>query len=370
MAVLLITHDLGVVAELRRRASRSCTRAGSSSEAPVADAVRAPAPPVHARRCCSSMPAARHAPRDAAGRDPRDGAATLDATLPIGLPLPSTAALAEAALRERRCRRSRPLGDGRRGRLLGDDAHARRSRERPRTVTAPLVRAIARAARSTSRVAARAASARARALRPGGRRRRPRRSQPGRDARPRRRVRLRQVDARPAAAAAARADGGRDRASTASTSSALAPARAAARCAATCRSSSRTRTRRSNPRMTRRRHRRRGPARSTASATRRRARATASRELLERVGLGREAARPLPARVLRRPAPAHRHRARARAAAGVHRRRRAGLGARRVDPGADPEPAAGAAASELGLTYLFIAHDLARRRAHLPTASR
>jgi peptide/nickel transport system ATP-binding protein len=38
--------------------------------------------------------------------------------------------------------------------------------------------------------------------------------------------------------------------------------------------------------------------------------------------------------------------------------RRAGLGARRVGPGADPEPAQGPA-KELGLTYLFISHNLA-----------
>ena len=47
----------------------------------------------------------------------------------------------------------------------------------------------------------------------------------------------------------------------------------------------------------------------------------------------------LPARVLRRPAPAHRDRPRARGRAAPRRLRRAGLGARRLDPGADPEPA-------------------------------
>ena len=52
------------------------------------------------------------------------------------------------------------------------------------------------------------------------------------------------------------------------------------------------------------------------------------------------ALQPLPARVLGRPAAAHRRGARARAQAEADRRRRAGLGARRVDPGADPEPAA------------------------------
>ena len=50
-------------------------------------------------------------------------------------------------------------------------------------------------------------------------------------------------------------------------------------------------------------------------------------------------ARPLSARILRRPAPADRHRPRADPAAGADRLRRAGLGARRLDPGADPEPA-------------------------------
>ena len=55
------------------------------------------------------------------------------------------------------------------------------------------------------------------------------------------------------------------------------------------------------------------------------------------------ALQPLPARVLRRPAPAHRRRPRARAAAEADRRRRAGLRPRRLDPGADGEPARGAA---------------------------
>ena len=51
----------------------------------------------------------------------------------------------------------------------------------------------------------------------------------------------------------------------------------------------------------------------------------------------------LSARVLRRPAPAHRHRPRARAQPGADRRRRAGLRARRLDPGADHQPADGPA---------------------------
>ena len=53
----------------------------------------------------------------------------------------------------------------------------------------------------------------------------------------------------------------------------------------------------------------------------------------------REPCAPLPARILRRPAPAYRHRARARGGAEADHLRRAGVGARRVDPGADPQPA-------------------------------
>ena len=61
--------------------------------------------------------------------------------------------------------------------------------------------------------------------------------------------------------------------------------------------------------------------------------------LLEQVGLSGRLPRPLPARVLGRPAPAHRHRPGAGRGARLHRRGRAGLGARRVDPGAGHQPA-------------------------------
>ena len=75
-------------------------------------------------------------------------------------------------------------------------------------------------------------------------RRRELRGAGGRDARPRRRVGLRQVDARPDDRAAARADGRRDHLPRAADRG---PRRAAScgRCAGRCRSSSRTRTRRS-----------------------------------------------------------------------------------------------------------------------------
>ena len=82
-------------------------------------------------------------------------------------------------------------------------------------------------------------------------------------------------------------------------------------------------------------------------------------ELLEVVGLNPEHYNRYPARVLRRPAPAHRHRPRARPQPEADRLRRAGLRARRLGPGADPQPARRTCSSDFGLTYVFIAHDLA-----------
>ncbi len=57
----------------------------------------------------------------------------------------------------------------------------------------------------------------------------------------------------------------------------------------------------------------------------------------------RPLSRPLSAQLLRRAAPADRHRPRAGAAAGAADLRRAGLGARRLGAGADPQPAEGPA---------------------------
>ena len=68
------------------------------------------------------------------------------------------------------------------------------------------------------------------------------------------------------------------------------------------------------------------------------------RDLIERtlaeVGPRSLVARPLSARILRRPAPAHRHRPRPGAEAALHRARRADLGARHERAGADRRPAA------------------------------
>ena len=92
--------------------------------------------------------------------------------------------------------------------------------------------------------------------------------------------------------------------------------------------------------------------------------ATQVRELLEVVGLPGRRGDPLPARVLRRPAPAHRPRARARAEPRLPRLRRARVGARRLDPGADRQPARGAAARLRAHLSLHRARPR-RRPAHL-----
>ena len=61
--------------------------------------------------------------------------------------------------------------------------------------------------------------------------------------------------------------------------------------------------------------------------------------LLSSVGLHAGAPEPLPARVLRRPAPADRDRPRAGGRSAADPARRAGVGARRVDPGPGDQPA-------------------------------
>ena len=67
------------------------------------------------------------------------------------------------------------------------------------------------------------------------------------------------------------------------------------------------------------------------------------RELLERRRAAGRRGDPLPARVQRRPAPAHRACAGTRAQPRLRRRGRAGVGPRRLDPGADRQPDGGPA---------------------------
>ena len=83
--------------------------------------------------------------------------------------------------------------------------------------------------------------------------------------------------------------------------------------------------------------------------------------LLDLVGLPTGFRRPLSARTFGRPAPARRHRPRAGARAGLHRRRRDRVRPRCVDAGAYSAAAAGSCARRLGLTLVFISHDLSRR---------
>ena len=90
------------------------------------------------------------------------------------------------------------------------------------------------------------------------------------------------------------------------------------------------------------RHRRRA-ADHPRHRRRRAPRARWCSELMQPGRSRRAAPQPLPAQLLRRPAPAHRHRPRAGAPARAADLRRAGLGARRLDPGADPQPAEGPA---------------------------
>ena len=166
-----------------------------------------------------------------------------------------------------------------------------------------------------------------------------------RDARARRRVRLRQVDGRAARHAAARADERHDRSTTARTSRTGRGA-GCGRCGARCRWSSRTRTRRSTRAA---RSGRSSASRSRSRASARKARAPRARARAARAGRPQPGAlQPLPARVLRRPAAADRDRPRADHDAEADRRRRAGVGARRLDPGADPQPARGPPATSSG----------------------
>ena len=80
------------------------------------------------------------------------------------------------------------------------------------------------------------------------------------------------------------------------------------------------------------------PLRSHGLASRREAQLARARAAADRRP-PRGRGRPLPARVLRRSASAHRPRPRDRGQSRLHRRRRTGVGARRLDSGADHQPA-------------------------------
>ena len=91
--------------------------------------------------------------------------------------------------------------------------------------------------------------------------------------------------------------------------------------------------------------------------------------LLARVQLDPARDVALPARVLGRPAPAHLHRARARGRAAAARLRRGDLRARRLDPGADPEPAP-ATSRRSSASPISSSRTISASCAISPTASR
>ena len=322
MAMIFVTHDLGVVADICDRVV--VMYAGQVvEEAPVDDAVRAPAATRTPRGCSRRC---RRPPTPASGSTSIPGQRAATRRDADRLPLPPALPVRDRGVHERRRSSStrrcatahaRALHPRRRARA-GRRAMSDRSADDRAVPTArPVGRWRHEALPDPQRRAAAHGRARAR-----GRRRRLRR-RAGRDARARRRVGLGQVDARPAAAAAARADRRRRSRSTAPTSPSCPDARAARRCAATCRWCSRTRTRRS----TRwRRSATASPSRCEIhlDLRRARARATASPSCCALVGLAPRAPRPLPARVLRRPAAAHRDRPGARARPEAARARRAG----------------------------------------------
>ena len=163
---------------------------------------------------------------------------------------------------------------------------------------------------------------------------------PRRDARPRRRVGLRQDHGRPPAAAAHRADGGHDPLRRHRHHEA--PGRGPQALPAADADHLPGPVLEPRPADADRRQHRRGPAHPRPRDARRAARQGRADD-----GPGRPPAvprAPLPARVLRRPAPAHRDRPRARPRARPRRLRRAGVGARRLDPGPGAQPAQAAPA--------------------------
>ena len=335
-AIVLITHDLGVVADV---ADRVCVMyAGRIVEdGPKGELVRQRAAPVHlgaARLDPPHRPAAAAPPDD----DPRPAAvAAPDAAgLQLRAPLPARVrALLGRAARARGPRGTRAprplLSAGRReARAARDDDPSRSCRHERRGAARG-----ARGRSSTSRSRAPASCA-ARSGQCAGGRRRLLRGARGRDARPRRRVGLRQVDARalPAFACTTLTAGsvvfdGRDISQL--DRRALRPLRREMQMVF------QDPVRVAQPAQARRRDHRRAARHPRAVARRRRRRRV--QELMDVVGLAPEHYNRYPHEF----SGGQRQRigvARALALqSAADRRRRARLGARRLDPGADRQPA-------------------------------
>ena len=307
MAILFITHDLGVVAE-PATASPSCMPAASSRRRPARRSSRSPRIPT--RGPAAIIPRARRPqaelPDAHPGQVPRHRC-----SLPAGCPFhPRCPHVMDV------CRGDAPeLSDDR----AGPRARATSRRRRRTLVTAgEIARCRPRCSRSA---ASSSTSPSARRLlgwpaadrhAERGRRRRSSTS-PRRDAGPGRRVGCGKSTVGARLVAARRADRRRGHARRRGPRSACRRGALRPR-AATSRWSSRIPTRSLNPRMTVVRHR--SPSRCAIHGWRRGSRAAQTRRrAARRVGLDAEHMRPLSARVLRRPAPAHRHRPRARARA-------------------------------------------------------
>ena len=343
MAVIFVTHDLGVVADICDRVT--VLYAGQVVEmAEVHELFRRPRAPVHRgtpRRDAAApprrrrpgldprpRPAARPACPTGAGSTPAaayavDGVCT---ATPIALEAAtdgrSSAACATPSSTSRRARRPSARRSRRRERPI-TTATTRSSRRRGLTKHFPIRKGILRRVARRTRAPSTASTSR---------------SSP----------------ARPSASSASR-DRGSRRSVAASSGCSRSTAASCASPGSDVTTASRTRAARRSPqraddlpgpvlvvrpaRHRRLEHRRAARAHEHMS---RRERDDRAAELVELVGLGRQHLAAVPVRVLRRAAPAPRDRARARDQPAARRVRRTGELARRVDPGPGHQPHAAA----------------------------
>ena len=356
MAVVWITHDLGVVAGIADRVAGHVRRAHRRGRRRSTTSTPHPRHP-YTQGLLASLPVLGRRRVDLAAIPglPPDPVA-LPAGLRVLAPLPGAGrrraarrrgaaaapgrGLARRRRRDRRTAWRRSTPRRRRPRRPRPPRPTRRRRDRHRA-RRPVPRRTRRR-RAAARRRGRGALPRPAAVAagPGRRRRRPRRP-PGRDARPRGRVGLRQVDARAGAAAPRRADRRAHRARRHRRHRARPPPAAGAAAPGGDGVPGPVRLARPPPHDRRdRRRAARGPRPAPRAA---RPAAAGSTSCSSMVGLDPSFARPATPRALGRPAPARRHRPGAGRRARPDRVRRADRLARRVDPGAGAQPARPAA---------------------------